>query len=229
MVFILYKLYFLSLYPKPTFHTKLCYFRFSKHLILDDLVTLWREPSIVSHTRNLLCISPIRAHTHTHREHTPGAVKVQFLLEGLISVVLSRLEESAVHSLPHLHLSIHPSFYPSIYLSIVLSFYLSSILSIYLYSYLSIVRFWKCWDVFYIWIKWKLKDFQITWANILFIIEHREHNKCLNGEILHFYPLNELISNLMPATGLKKVGTGAIKCWKSKKCWKDSAGRTSSN
>ncbi len=31
--------------------------------------------------------------------------------------------------------------------------------------------------------------------------------------ILHFYPLNELISNLIPATGLKK----------------DSAGRTSSN
>ncbi len=35
--------------------------------------------------------------------------------------------------------------------------------------------------------------------------------KCLNGEILHLYPLNELISNLMPATGLKKVGTGAAK------------------
>ncbi len=34
-------------------------------------------------------------------------------------------------------------------------------------------------------------------------------------EILHFYPLNELISNLMP-TGLKKVGTGATKGWKSK-------------
>ncbi len=48
-------------------------------------------------------------------------------------------------------------------------------------------------------------------ANILFTIEHREHNKCLNGEILHFYPLNELNSNLMPATGLKKVGTGATK------------------
>ncbi len=31
---------------------------------------------------------------------------------------------------------------------------------------------------------------------------HREHNKCLNREMLHFYPLNELISNLMPATGL---------------------------
>ncbi len=30
-------------------------------------------------------------------------------------------------------------------------------------------------------------------------------------KILHFYPLNELISNLMPATGLKKVGTGATK------------------
>ncbi len=29
-----------------------------------------------------------------------------------------------------------------------------------------------------------------------------------NGYILHFYPLNELISNWMPATGLKKVGTG---------------------
>ncbi len=28
-------------------------------------------------------------------------------------------------------------------------------------------EFWKCWDIFYIWIKWKLKDFQITWANIL--------------------------------------------------------------
>ncbi len=44
----------------------------------------------------------------------------------------------------------------------------------------------------------KLKDIQIAWANILFTIEHREHYKCLNGEILHFYPLNELISNLMP-------------------------------
>ncbi len=64
---------------------------------------------------------------------------------------------------------------------------------------------------FEIWIKWKLKDLQITWANILFTIEHREDNKCLNWEILHFYPLNELISNLMPATGLKKVGTGGNK------------------
>ncbi len=38
-------------------------------------------------------------------------------------------------------------------------------------------------------------------------IEHREHNKCLNQDILHLYPLNELISILMPATGLKKIGT----------------------
>ncbi len=53
-------------------------------------------------------------------------------------------------------------------------------------------------------------------SQYLFTIEHREHNKCLNGEILHFYPLNELISNLMPATGLKKVGTGAAKGWKSR-------------
>ncbi len=49
---------------------------------------------------------------------------------------------------------------------------------------------------FFFWIKWTLKDFQITRVNILFTIEHREHNKCLNWEILHFYPLNELISNL---------------------------------
>ncbi len=88
-------------------------------------------------------------------------------------------------------------------------------------------EFRKCWDVFFFfWIKWKLKDFQITWAKILFTIEH---NKYLNWEILHFYPLNELISNLMPATGLKKVGTGATKGWKSKTFWKASAGRTSSN
>ncbi len=42
-----------------------------------------------------------------------------------------------------------------------------------------------------------------------------------NGESLHFYPLNELISNLMPATGLKKVGTGATKALQSvKECVK---------
>ncbi len=89
--------------------------------------------------------------------------------------------------------------------------------------------FWKCWDVFFIWIKWKLKDFRVTWAHISFTIGRREHYKCLNGEMWHFYPLNELISNLMPATGLKKDGTGATKGWKSKTFWTDSAGRTSSN
>ncbi len=41
-----------------------------------------------------------------------------------------------------------------------------------------------------------------------YFIHNRTYNKCLNEEILHFYPLNELISNLMPAIGLKKVGTG---------------------
>ncbi len=61
---------------------------------------------------------------------------------------------------------------------------------------------------YFIWIKWKLKYFRITWADILFTIEHREHNKCLNWDILHFYPLNELVSNLMPATGLKKLARG---------------------
>ncbi len=61
---------------------------------------------------------------------------------------------------------------------------------------------------FFMQLKLKLKDFQITWANILFTIEHREHNECLNWEMFHFFPLNELISNLMHAAGLKKVGTG---------------------
>ncbi len=69
---------------------------------------------------------------------------------------------------------------------------------------------------FKIWIKLKLKDFQITWDIILFTIEHREHNKCLNWEILHFYPLNEHISNLMPATGLKKVCTGQQRAEKAR-------------
>ncbi len=86
---------------------------------------------------------------------------------------------------------------------------------------------WRnCWDVF-LYLN-KLKDFQITWANVLFTIEHREH-QCLNWEMLPHYPLNELISNLKPATGLKKVGKGATKVCKSKTFWKDLAGRTSSN
>ncbi len=35
-------------------------------------------------------------------------------------------------------------------------------------------------------------------------------DKCLNWEILQFYAQNELISNLMPATGFKIVGTGGM-------------------
>jgi len=89
-------------------------------------------------------------------------------------------------------------------------------------------EFQKCWDIFFILIKWKLKDVQITWTNILFTIEHRWH-KCLNRDIIHFYPLNELILNLMNATGLTKVGMGATNGWKSKTFWKDSTVRTSSN
>ncbi len=42
-------------------------------------------------------------------------------------------------------------------------------------------------------IKWKLKEFQITLANILFTIEHREHNTYLKWEILKCYAQNELI------------------------------------
>ncbi len=41
-----------------------------------------------------------------------------------------------------------------------------------------------------------------------YFIHNITENKCLNRESLHFYLLNELISNFMPATGLKKVGTG---------------------
>ncbi len=81
---------------------------------------------------------------------------------------------------------------------------------------------------FFVWIKWKLKDFQITWANILFEIEYKEH-KWIHFEMLHFYPLNELIPNLMPATGLKKVETGATKGWKRFFFFLSSAGKTSSN
>ncbi len=57
-----------------------------------------------------------------------------------------------------------------------------------------------------------------TWCESLIC----NNNKCLNGEMLH-------ISNLMPATGLKIVGTGATKALKRKTFWKNSAERTSSN
>ena len=43
---------------------------------------------------------------------------------------------------------------------------------------------------------------------LLFTTEPRYHYKYLNWDILHFYPQNELILNLMPATGLRKVGMG---------------------
>ncbi len=34
--------------------------------------------------------------------------------------------------------------------------------------------------------------------------------------MLHLYPLNELISNLMPATGLKKIGMGQQRAEKAR-------------
>ncbi len=46
----------------------------------------------------------------------------------------------------------------------------------------------------------------------IFTIEPRSH-KGLNWEIFQFYAQNKLISNLMPATGLKIVGTGACLPW----------------
>ncbi len=60
----------------------------------------------------VLCIYPIQVHTHSS-EHTPGAVGSHFmlrrpgsswgfcaLLKSLTSVVVLKVEESAVHSLP---------------------------------------------------------------------------------------------------------------------------------
>ncbi len=69
---------------------------------------------------------------------------------------------------------------------------------------------------FYIWMKWKLKNFEITWANILFTIEHREHNKYLNREILHFYPINEIhqIWRLLPVS--KKLARGQQRAEKAR-------------
>ncbi len=63
----------------------------------------------------------------------------------------------------------------------------------------------KCYDVFKVLIKWKLKEFQITSANILFTAEHREHKKSLKWDILQLYPINELISHMMHATCLRIV------------------------
>ncbi len=40
--------------------------------------------------------------------------------------------------------------------------------------------------IFKIWINWKLKDFQINWVNILFIIEHKLHFTLLSTKWAHF-------------------------------------------
>ncbi len=40
-------------------------------------------------------------------------------------------------------------------------------------------EFRKCWDVLKIWIKWKLKDFQSTWAKFVFTIWNIENITCL--------------------------------------------------
>ncbi len=58
-------------------------------------------------------------------------------------------------------------------------------------------NFRKCWDVFKIWIKWKL-----IFYNILFTIEHKEHNKCLN-ETFRLLSTKWAHFKLMPATGEK--------------------------
>ncbi len=47
--------------------------------------------------------------------------------------------------------------------------------------------------------------------------------------MVHFYPLNEVISNLMPATGLKEVCMGAIKGKKAIHCEKVQLGEHIAN
>ncbi len=87
----------------------------------------------------------------------------------------------------------------------------------------------KCWEFFLHLNKMNTKRLSNHMSQYFFTTEHREH-KCLHREILHTFPLNELISNLMPATSCnKKVGMGATKGWKSKQIWKDSAERTAGN
>ncbi len=79
---------------------------------------------------------------------------------------------------------------------------------------------------FFFLIKWKLKDFQITWANILFTWEQREHNKCYRNYLLlstkwaHF-KFDACYSSQKSWHGGNK---GLQKTF-----WKDSAGRTTSN
>ncbi len=89
-------------------------------------------------------------------------------------------------------------------------------------------EFRKYWDIFQILLKWKLKDFQITWANILFTIEHREYNSFkLRNFTLLFTKWAPFKFDAFYRS--HKSWHGATKGWKSKTFWKDSAGRTSSN
>ncbi len=86
------------------------------HLEYESESDMW--PSIVTHTRNLCsAFNPSNVHTHssehthTHREHTPGAVGSHLmrhpgsswgfgaLLKGT-SVVVLKVEESTVDSFP---------------------------------------------------------------------------------------------------------------------------------
>lgn len=61
---------------------------------------------------------------------------------------------------------------------------------------------------------------------IICIVKHKKHTKCLNWYIVTFRVKYWFILNLISATYLKQVRTGATKSWKSKRFSKETAGRT---
>lgn len=61
---------------------------------------------------------------------------------------------------------------------------------------------------------------------IICIVKHKKHTKCLNWYIVTFRVKYWFMLNLISATYLKQVRTGATKSWKSKRFSKETAGRT---
>ncbi len=58
-----------------------------------------------------------------------------------------------------------------------------------------------------------MKTIRISNHETIVYLQQNIDNKCLNLKIVKFDAQNELISNLMPATHLKIVGTGACLPW----------------
>ncbi len=58
-----------------------------------------------------------------------------------------------------------------------------------------------------------MKTIRMSNHETIFYLQQNIDNKCLNLKIVKFYAQKELISNVMPATHLKIVGTGACLPW----------------